>query len=149
MRLESFKDKKVTRRKMILISLGVITIIGVSLLLYKTFASFKSEVTFPMMSGKVNYYGNADLIFAFYKGDEKLDEMPQKGNSENLVFDHGTCDTGATIEWNENEWAPLVKGLNKTKTTCTLYFKEFKIPILRRVTSTDENGMCVNGTIKM
>ena len=141
MKLESFKDKKETRRKMILISLGVITIIGVSLLLYKTFASFKREVTFPMMSGKVNYYGNADLIFVFYKEDQLLDEMPKKGNSEKLVFDHGTCDNGATIEWNENEWAPLVKGLNNTKTTCSLYFKEYEIPTLRLIATYDTNGM--------
>ncbi len=141
MKLESFKDKKVTRRKMILISLGVIIIVGVSLLLYKTFASFSREVSFPMMSGKVNYYGNADLIFVFYKGDQELDEMPQKGNPENLAFDYGTCDNGATIEWNEEKWAPLVKGLNKTKTRCSLYFKEFKMVELRQVSSFDTNGM--------
>ncbi len=126
MRLESFKNKKVTRRKMILISLGVITIIGVSLLLYKTFASFKSEVTFPMMSGKVNYYGNDDVYFAFYNGEEKLSTIPKKDNNDNLVFDHSVCDNGASVSWNEDEWAPLVKNLTKTKTKCTLYFVKGK-----------------------
>ena len=118
MKLESFKDENKTKRKKILISIGVITIIGTSLLLYKTFASFKSEVHFPMMSGKVNYYGGrGDLIFTFYNEDQLLDEMPQNGNSENLVFDYGTCDNGATIEWDKNEWAPIVDGLIKPKTT--------------------------------
>ncbi len=126
MKLESFKDKKVTRRKMILISLGVITIVGVSLLLYKTFASFSSEVSFRMMSGKVNYYGNADVLFGFYNGETKLDEMPQKGNPENLEFDYGTCDNGASVEWDEENWAPLVVNLTTTKTRCTLYFSENK-----------------------
>ena len=77
------------------------------------------------MKGQVDYFGNSDVYFAFYKGDQLLEEMPQKGNEENLVFDHGECDNGASIEWNENEWAPLVKGLNKVKTKCSLYFEEY------------------------
>ncbi len=126
MKLESFKDRKVTRRKMILISLGIITIVGVSLLLYKTFAKFSSEVSFPMMSGKVNYYGDSDVLFGFYNGEEKLTEMPQKGNPDNLVFEKAECDNGASVEWNEEKWAPLVKNLTTTKTRCTLYFAERK-----------------------
>ncbi len=126
MKLESFKDKKATRRKMILISLGVITIVGVSFLLYKTFASFSREVSFPLMSGKVNYYGDSDIIFAFYNGEQQLDEMPQKGNKENLIFERAKCDNGASVEWDSANWAPLVVNLTKTKTRCTLYFAERK-----------------------
>ena len=77
-----------------------------------------------MMNGKVDYFGNSDVYFVFYKGDELLEEMPQKDNSENLVFSHGECDNAASIEWNESEWAPLVKGLNSPKTKCSLYFDE-------------------------
>ncbi len=127
MKLESFKDKKITRRKMVLLSLGVIIIVGVSLLLYKTFAKFSSEVSFPLMSGKVNYYGDSDIIFGFYNGEQELDKMPQKGNPENLAFDHAVCDNGASVEWNEKEWGPVVLNLTKTKTRCTLYFSEKKI----------------------
>ncbi len=124
MKLEKYVDKSIKKRKTILISLGVIVLISVSLLLYKTFASFTESAEFPMMNGKVDYFGNSDIYFAFYHGDEELEEMPQKGNKENLVFDHAECDNGASIEWNENEWAPLVKGLNKVKTKCSLYFEE-------------------------
>ncbi len=114
MKLESFKDKKGTRRKMIFISLGVITIIGVSLLLYKTYTQF---------NGKVNLDNN-DVLFGFYNGNTRLDDMPQKGNADNLVFEKAECDNGASVEWNEEKWAPLVKGLTKKKTKCTLYFNK-------------------------
>ncbi len=124
MKLEKYEDKNKKKRKIILISIGVIVLISLSLILYKTFASFSEEVSFPMMKGKVDYFGNSDIYFAFYKDDELLEEMPQKDNKENLVFDHGECDNGASIEWNNDEWAPLIKELNKVKTKCNLYFKK-------------------------
>ena len=124
MKLEKYVDKDKKRRIAILITISVIVLISVSLILYKTFASFTESAEFPMMKGKVDYFGNSDIYFVFYKGDELLDEMPQKDNEENLVFDHAECDNGASIEWNESEWAPLVKGLNKVKTKCSLYFEE-------------------------
>ena len=114
MKLESFKDKKVTRRKMVLISLGAITIVGVSLLFYRTYTQFSSEVDLD----------NDNVLFGFYNRETKLTEMPQKGNSDNLVFEKAVCDNGASVEWDSENWAPLVKGLNKTKTRCTLYFSE-------------------------
>ena len=124
MKLEKYVDKSKKKRKTILISIGVIVLISVSLILYKTFASFSEEVEFPMMKGKVDYFGNSDIYFAFYKGNEKLDEMPSKENSEGLVYIDGECDNGAEIEWNSEEWAPLIKNLSKSKTKCTLYFND-------------------------
>ena len=123
MKLKKYEDKSKKKRKAILISISVVVLISVSFLLYKTFASFTENAEFPMMNGKVDYFGNSDIYFVFYQGDKELEEMPGKDNKENLVFDHGECDNGASIEWNENDWAPLVKGLNKVKTKCSLYFK--------------------------
>ncbi len=37
---------------------------------------------------------------------------------------NGECDNGASIEWNSEEWAPLIKNLSKSKTKCTLYFND-------------------------
>ncbi len=129
MKLEKYVDKSKKKRKVILISISAIVLISISLLLYKTFASFTESAEFPIMNGKVDYFGNSDIYFVFYKGDDELlEEMPQKDNEENLVFDHGECDNGASILWNENEWAPLVKGLNKVKTKCSLYFEEKQYP---------------------
>ncbi len=125
MKLEKYVDKSKKKRKNILISLGVVVLISVSLLLYKTFASFTESAEFPIMNGKVDYFGNSDIYFVFYKGENQLlEEMPQKGNEENLVFDHGECDNGASIEWNFEEWSPLVKNLKSVKTKCSLYFEE-------------------------
>ena len=122
MKLEKYIDKDKKRRKTIIISLGVIVLISVSFLLYKTFASFTESAEFPIMKGKVDYFGNSDIYFAFYKGDEQLDTMPVKDNPEGLVFDYGECDNGASIIWDNENWAPLVKNLKKSKTKCTLYF---------------------------
>ena len=63
-----------------------------------------------------------NIDIAFYKGNEKIDEMPSKENSEGLVYIDGECDNGASIIWNKEEWAPLIKNLTKSKTKCTLYF---------------------------
>ncbi len=76
------------------------------------------------MNGKVDYFGNSDIYFVFYKNNELTEEMPQKDNKENLVFDHGECDNGASIEWNYEEWSPLIKNLKSVKTECSLYFEE-------------------------
>ncbi len=152
MKLEKYEDKSKKKRKKLLISLGVIVLIGVSLLLYKTFASFREEVEFPIMNGKVDYFGNSDVYFAFYKGNEPLEEMPSKDNSEGLVFIDGECDNGASILWNKEEWSPLIKNLTKSKTKCTLYFNDKYIdrelkgtdPVLGNklipITINEENG---------
>ena len=124
MKLEKYVDKDKKRRKTILISVSVIVLISISFLLYKTFASFTESAEFPIMNGKVDYFGNSDVYFAFYKGNDKLDEMPSKDNSNNLVFDYGECDNGADIIWNNEAWGPMVKNLSKSKTKCTLYFRE-------------------------
>ena len=121
--IEKYVDKSVKRRKTLLISISVIVLISVSFLIYKTFASFTESAEFPMMKGKVDYFGNSDIYFAFYKGDdEQLDTMPVKDNAEGLAFDHAECDNGANVEWNSEEWGPVVKNLSKSKTKCSLYF---------------------------
>ncbi len=65
MKLEKYVDKNEKRRRTILITISVIVLIGVSLILYKTFASFIESAEFPMMKGKVDYFGNSDIYFAF------------------------------------------------------------------------------------
>ena len=72
MKLDKYENKSKNKRKKLLISLGVIVLISISFLLYKTFASFTEEVEFPIMKGQVDYFGNSDVYFAFYKGNEKL-----------------------------------------------------------------------------
>ena len=75
MKLEKYVDKSKKKRKVILISISVIVLISISLLLYKTFASFTESAEFPIMNGKVDYFGNSDIYFVFYKGDQLLEEI--------------------------------------------------------------------------
>ncbi len=127
--------------KIILLSITVIMLISVINIL--TFTKYEKII-------KDNEIDNLDI--AFYKGNEKVDTMPTKGNSEGLVFIDGECDNGASIEWNSEEWAPLIKNLTKSKTKCTLYFNDKYIdrelngtdPVLGNklipITINEENG---------
>ncbi len=127
--------------KIILLSITVIMLISIINIL--TFTKYEKII-------KDNEIDNLDI--AFYKGNEKVDTMPTKGNSEGLVFIDGECDNGASIEWNKDEWAPLIKNLTKSKTKCTLYFNDKYIdrelngtdPVLNSklipITISEENG---------
>ena len=123
MKLEKYQNKSEKKKKVLLISLAIVVLASVSFLLYKTFASFTETREFPFMNGQVDYFGNSDVYFAFVQDGKPVGSMPEKVNDEYIIFDHGECDKGATIEWNEDEWAPLVKNLKQTSTKCTLYFK--------------------------
>ena len=63
MKLERYVDIGKKKRNVVLISLGVIVLVSISFLLYKTFAVFNESVEFPMMKGKVDYFGNSDIYF--------------------------------------------------------------------------------------
>ena len=110
------------KKKIILIS--IILLISISLIAYKN----------------INKFNNNDIYFGYYNGNEKLDEMPSKDNSVNLVFDYASCDNDAYVLWDEKEWAPLVKNLSKSKTKCTLYFRQASgIEFIKNI-STIESG---------
>ncbi len=89
-------------------------IILISVLNILTFTNYEKKL--------INGKSNENLDIAFYKGNEKVEEMPSKENSEGLVYIDGECDNGASIIWNKEEWAPLINNLSKSKTKCTLYF---------------------------
>ncbi len=102
------------KKKIIKISIIVIGII--SILNVLTFSKYEKIIKDKEEIENLN--------IAFYKGNEKVEEMPSKDNSEGLVYIDGECDNGASIEWNKEEWAPLIKNLSKSKTKCTLYFND-------------------------
>ncbi len=65
---------------------------------------------------------NDNVYLAFFNGNQQLTTMPQKGNTENLGFEHAECNNGASVEWNYQNWAPIVTNMTKNKTKCNLYF---------------------------
>ena len=95
------------QRKILTISISILVLLNLL-----TFCKYEKKL--------IN--GNENLDIAFYNGNERILEMPGKDNIEGLVFIDGECDNGAIIEWNSEEWAPLIKNLTKAKTKCSLYF---------------------------
>ncbi len=71
---------------------------------------------------KYNTKKEENIYLSFYNGNIKLNEMPKKGNAENLGFDHAECDNGASVEWNRKNWIPIITNITKSKTKCKLYF---------------------------
>ncbi len=120
MKLSQYKEKK-NHKKIIAIALVILGLIG-GVILEKTFANFKAQKSFKVMEGNFIYEGSGDIIFAFHSGNEFLTQMPQKFTK--YEFDRGECDKGATIEWNNEKWAPTVLNLKESKTKCDLYFTE-------------------------
>ncbi len=118
------KLKRLEKNKYKIIIIGTFIVISIvtSYLLGKTFSLYQVNKSFEFVNGKVNYYGHSDVYFAFYSGSTWLEEMPKKGNNENLDFDKAECDNNTTIEWDEEKWSPIVLNLTKAKTRCTLYF---------------------------
>ena len=117
------------KKKIILVS--IILLISISLIVYKN----------------INKFNNNDIYFGYYNGNEKLDEMPSKDNSDNLVFDYASCDNDAYVLWDEKEWAPLVKNLSKSKTKCTLYFRKYNAAdYIKNLAKTDTTNLIADDT---
>ncbi len=94
-------------------------------LIRKIIFIFLGLILLPILTLKLDYFNNDNVYFAFYNGNEKLNSMPLKDNEDNIVFSYAKCDNGASVMWNDEEWAPLVKNLSKSKTKCSLYFREY------------------------
>ena len=72
------------------------------------------------MNGKINIYGDADVLFAVYKDNKYSEDIPAKGSG--YSFQKADCTNGAVAKWDYSEWGVKVTSLNKTKTKCSLYF---------------------------
>ncbi len=77
-----------------------------------------------LIIGYKKYLNNnqEEPILAFYNSDTNgwLDDIPKKGS--NLIFEKAECDNDATVEWDKDNWAPIVLNLKASKIRCTLYF---------------------------
>ena len=118
-KLEKFTKNK-NKKKIITISvIAFVLLIGV-ITLYRTFALYEEKLELNLIQGKVPEYTSGDVSIAAIVDGVKSSTIPSKGNG--YVFESAVCDNGATGEWDNNRWAFIILGLNKTKTTCTLTF---------------------------
>ncbi len=127
MKLKKLEKLRKNRKKIILGTIAILCTLGIGLLLGRTFSLYQVNKSFEFVNGKVNYYGKSDVYFAFYNGSTWLEEMPQKDNADNLIFDKAVCDNNTTISWNSATWEPTIKNLTKAKTRCALYFRKMTI----------------------
>ncbi len=102
------------RKIVTLVTISLIILVSISFLLCKTYINFNKY--------QVNYYDKSNTNFAFYNGEQQFKEMPEKNNLDGLIFSYGECDNGAYVEWNSEQWAPLIKNLKKSETKCSLHF---------------------------
>ena len=119
MKLEKYKQRNPKK-----IGIAIFTITCVLLIafvfIYSSFASFQTNETRTFINGNVVDPG--DLYFAFYVDGVISSTMPAKGEEYTLDKEKTTCTNGATVEWLDDEWAPKINNLTKTRTKCTLYF---------------------------
>ena len=121
MKLEKYKQRNPKK-----IGIAVFTIACVLLIafvfIYSSFASFETNETRTFINGNVVDPG--DLYFAFYIDGVISNRMPQKGEGYVLDTEKTTCTNGASIDFDETDWSIKVLNMTKTRTKCTLYFKE-------------------------
>ena len=123
MKLKKFKQRDPKK-----IGITVFTIVCVLLIagvfFYTSFASFETHDEFNIIEGTVQ--SNGDVYFAYYVDGELTYTLPLQNNGYIFDEEKSNCANGATLEWDNSKWAPLVTNLTETRTKCTLYFKKTK-----------------------
>ena len=120
MKLNQYKEKK-KNKKIIIVFVAIVFLIG-GIIIEKTFANFKVQKSFKVMEGNFIYEGKGDITLAFYQDNQPVEKIPtlEKG----YIYERSECNNGASIEWNNSKWAPLVTNLTMSKTKCDIYFKK-------------------------
>jgi len=120
MKLERFKERDKKKLGIIIFTISCIFLIA-GVFLYKTFALFQVTDQLNMIEGTVQDVG--DVYFAYYIDDVASLSIPEKNTG--YIFDsrNSNCTNGATLEWNYEEWGPLVTNLSASRTKCFIRFK--------------------------
>ena len=121
MKLEKFKQKNPKKVGIIIFTVACILLIA-GVFFYTSFASFEVRQDFHIINGTVGDPG--DLYFAFYVDDVISKTMPQKGEGYVIDQEKTTCNNGASIEFNTDDWSIKVLNMTTSRTKCTLYFRE-------------------------
>ncbi len=118
MKLSQYKEKK-KNKKIIIVFVAIIFLIG-GVAIGITFANFKTQKSFKVIEGNFIYEGKGDIIFAFYKDNKQVNEIPKE--EEFYDFEKGICTNNATVVWNSKIKKALISDLTTTGTKCDLYF---------------------------
>ena len=121
MKLEKFKQKNPKKVGIIIFTVACILLIA-GVFFYTSFASFEVKQDFNIINGTVGDPG--DLYFAFYVDDVISKTMPQKGEGYVIDQEKTTCNNGASIEFNTDDWSIKVLNMTTSRIKCTLYFRE-------------------------
>ncbi len=151
--LSKYEAKK---NKNIFLILSFILVCVISLLIYQSYANYQMKATFRIINGKLKLSGGSgDVEFAFYSDDVEVTNIPLY--KDYYEYSYSVCNNDATVEWDEDRWAPTVLNLTKSKTKCSLYFKkmnagEFIASLARKdktnlaYDDTDDNNLRYIGT---
>ena len=122
MKLEKFKEKNPKKTGIIIFTVACILLVA-GVFFYTSFASFEVKEDFNIINGTVGDLG--DLYFVFYVDGVISKNMPQKGEGYTLDTEKSTCNNGASVEFNANDWSVKVVNMTKSRTKCTLYFEKY------------------------
>ncbi len=106
MKLKKYENKLITVKKVKIVLLLFLCVLSYGLFFYHSY--------------KVDKSSNNSVEFAFYNGTSELSKMPLKDSD--LVFIKADCNNGVIVKWDNENWMPAVYNLQKSKTSCTLYF---------------------------
>ncbi len=125
MKLKSFKKNK--KLKTTLLSLGALALLGVGILIFRSYALYKETKSYNVLRGKIPDFSSGDIELAYTINGEKTTEafpLKSSGYKVNSV----TCEDGATAEWNIDSWGIVnitPNGAKKIK--CNIDFKELTL----------------------
>ena len=121
MKLEKFKQRDPKKIGITIFTVACILLIA-GVFFYTSFASFEVKEDFNIINGTVGDPG--DLYFVFYVDGVISKNMPQKGEGYVIDQEKTTCNNGASVEFNTDDWSIKVLNMTKSRTKCTLYFKK-------------------------
>ena len=135
MKLEKFKQRDPKKIGITIFTVACILLIA-GVFFYTSFASFEVKEDFNIINGTVGDPG--DLYFAFYVDGVISKDMPQKGEGYVIDQEKTTCNNGASVEFNTDDWSVKVVNMTKSRTKCTLHFKKYIPPAAETILAKGE-----------
>ena len=135
MKLEKFKEKNPKKTGIIIFTVACILLVA-GVFFYTSFASFEVKEDFNIINGTVGDPG--DLYFVFYVDGVISKNMPQNGEGYVIDQEKTTCNNGASVEFNTDDWSVKVVNMTKSRTKCTLHFKKYIPPAAETILAKGE-----------